>query len=168
MSEIKYIVIDPSGSFNEGKGHTGITLITGTDWTSLEVKSFDAKHFNNRTDYWSAVIRTIIDEYRKGPIEVIIESFQIRTTGFMLGKMPETILFIGAIEYVCELKKIKYSTQAPTTAKSRFKDEHLEHYIPNFEHRDNGRYYLNGKQVNDHVRDSLKHLLFYFKYRKDK
>lgn len=168
MSDTKYIVIDPSGSFNEGKGHTGITTIVGEDWNTLEVQSFAAKNYSNRTLYWSEIIQKIIKEFKKGPIEVIIESFQIRTAGFMLGKMPETILFIGAIEYICELNGIKYTTQLPTVAKSRFKDEHLDMYIPGFEHRSNGHYYLNGKQTNDHMRDALKHLLYYFKYRKDK
>lgn len=165
---IKYIVIDPSGSFNEGKGHTGMTSIIDDDWDTLAVKSFAANDFSSRKEYWSAIIQTIIKESKIMPVQVIIESFQIRTTGFMLGKMPETILFIGAIEYICELKGIPYVTQAPTTAKSRFKDDLLGMYIPKFEHRANGRYYLNGKQINDHIRDSLKHLLFYFKYRKDK
>lgn len=165
---MKYIVIDPSGSYNEGKGHTGITTIIDEDWDSLEVKSLAAKDYLNRRDYWSATIKYIVDESRKGPIEVIIESFMIRSSGFLMGKMPETILFIGAIEYVCELNGIKYSTQAPTTAKSRFKDELLGMYIPKFEYRANGRYYLNDKQINDHIRDSLKHLLYYFKYKKGK
>lgn len=169
--DTKYIVIDPSGSYNEGKGHTGMTLIKNENWTTLEVKSFAAKDYPNRTAYWTAVIKTITEEAKKGHIEVIIESFMIRSTGFLMGKMPETIQFIGAIAYICELRGIKYTTQAPTTAKSRFKDELLGMYIPNYEIKFDGRknnYYLNGKIINDHIRDSLKHLLFYFKYRKDK
>ena len=87
----------------------------------------------------------------------------IRNNGFLIGKMPETILFIGALVWELERYKINYVFQTPTQAKSRFKDENLDRYIPNFEKR-NGYYYLNNKRTNDHVRDSLKHLLYYKKY----
>ena len=76
-----------------------------------------------------------------------------------MGKMPETIQLIGALEYKLENHGIEYILQTPTQAKSRFKDDDLPRYIPGFEKRPNGRYYLNGKQVNDHIRDALKHLL---------
>ena len=55
--------------------------------------------------------------------------------------------------------------QTPTQAKARFKDNDLPRYIPGFEKRINGRYYLNGKQINDHIRDALKHLLYFMKYK---
>ena len=88
----------------------------------------------------------------------------IRNNGYLIGKMPETILFIGALIHQLDCVKIKYIFQTPTQAKSRFKDEALSKYIPNFEKRSNGRFYLNGKQTNDHVRDALKHLLYFKKY----
>jgi hypothetical protein len=82
--------------------------------------------------------------------------------------MPETIQFIGAIAYELDKWKIPYSFQTPSAAKTRFKDETLENHIPGFERRPNGRYYLNGKCINDHMRDALKHLLFYKKYKESK
>ena len=66
-----------------------------------------------------------------------------------------------------EQLNIDYVFQSPSQAKTRFKDEHLGKYIPNYEVKDlSGKkyYYLNGKQTNDHVRDSLKHLLYFKKY----
>ena len=44
------------------------------------------------------------------------------------------------------------------------KDEKLPKYIPNLELRPNGRYYLDNKIINDHIRDALKHLLYYKRY----
>ena len=35
-----------------------------------------------------------------------------------------------------------------------------------FQNRPNGRYYLNNKQINDHIRDALKHLLYYMRYKR--
>ena len=164
-----YIFVDPSGSFNEGKGHTGIATIEDSDWDTLKYKSIAAKDYKNRHAYWTAIIDEIGDNLSDSTGgKVIIESFMIRTQGFLMGKMPETIQFIGALEFVLEEADIEYSLQTPTQAKSRFKDDDLPRYIPGFEKRTNGRYYLNGKQVNDHIRDALKHLLYYMKYRKDK
>ena len=166
---MKYIFVDPSGSFNEGKGHTGIAIIEDMDWNTLEYKSIAAKDYPNRHKYWEKIIETICDAvYDPTEIKVVIESFMIRTQGFLMGKMPETIQFIGALEFVLEDGGIEYSLQTPTQAKARFKDEDLPRYIPGFEKRDNGRYYLNGKQINDHIRDALKHLLYFIKYRKEK
>lgn len=162
---MKYIFIDPSGSFNEGKGHTGIASIIDDNWSTLKYSSIAAKDFETRYDYWLNIIYKAIDFDNPKDIEIIIESFMIRTQGFLLGKMPETIQFIGALEFVCDTFHIKYSLQTPTQAKSRFKDEDLPKYIPGFEKRPNGRYYLNGKQVNDHIRDALKHLLYFMRYK---
>ena len=172
---MKYIFIDPSGSFNEGKGHTGIAIIKDNDWSTLEYKSIAAKDYDSRHQYWADVMDTIyLHTFIKSPepdahlnTKVIIESFMIRTQGFLMGKMPETIQFIGALEYKLENHGIEYSLQTPSQAKFRFKDDDLPRYIPGFEKRTNGRYYLNGKQVNDHIRDALKHLLYFMKYRKD-
>lgn len=164
---MKYIFVDPSGSFNEGKGHTGVAKIENDDWNTLDYKSIAAKDYKNRHAYWDAVIKYIISGCSLYDL-VVIESFMIRTQGFLIGKMPETIQFIGAICWELEQCGISYVLQTPTQAKSRFKDEDLPRYIPGFEKRDNGRYYLNNKQVNDHVRDALKHLLYFIKYRKGK
>ena len=171
---MKYIFIDPSGSFNEGKGHTGIAIIKDDDWSTLKHISLAAKDYDSRHQYWADVMDSIrlhtfyVDPEARTNLDtkVIIESFMIRTQGFLMGKMPETIQMIGALEYYLEDHGIDYKLQTPTQAKSRFKDDDLPRYIPGFEKRTNGRYYLNGKQVNDHIRDALKHLLYFMKYHK--
>jgi hypothetical protein len=162
---MRYIFVDPSGSFNEGKGHTGIASIN-SDLTDLKTLSIAASHYTSRHEYWDVIMSTILNEWHDYSDVVIIESFMIRTQGFLLGKMPETIQFIGALCWELEKLNIKYVLQTPTQAKSRFKDDDLPKYIPNLEKRDNGRYYLDNKQINDHIRDALKHLLYYTKYRR--
>lgn len=162
---MKYVFIDPSGSFNEGKGHTGIAVIENADWSTLKYTSIAAHKYDSRHHYWKAILDFIDDEVNDDT-KVVIESFMIRTQGFLVGKMPETILLIGALEYHLENLGIRYATQTPSQAKARFKDDDLPRYIPGFEKRDNGRYYLNDKQVNDHIRDALKHLLFHIRYSK--
>ena len=162
---MKYIFIDPSGSYTEGKGHTGVAVMEDEDWSTLKVYSVAAKDYSTRSAYWGTIINFIRKNYNA---TIIIESFAIRNNGFLMGKMPETIRFIGAMEYTMDLYSIKYIFQTPTQAKSRFKDEDLVKYIPDFERRDNGRWYLNDKLTNDHIRDALKHLLYFHKYNKGK
>ena len=164
---MKYVFVDPSGSFNEGKGHTGIAVCED-NIENLNIYSLSANKYSSRHDYWQAILNTIFDQKLSNSDVVIIEGFMIRTTGFLMGKMPETIQFIGALCWELEKANIPYSIQTPTQAKSRFTDDALEKYIPNFEKRSNGRYYLNGHLTNDHIRDALKHLIYFMRYRKDK
>lgn len=158
------IFIDPSGNFNEGKGHTGIACIENYDWSTLKTKSLSAAHYTSRHQYWDAMISKVLDFRKTADDIVVIESFMIRTNGFLIGKMPETIQFIGALCWELEQYGVKYTLQTPTQAKARFKDEKLPDYIEGLEHHDNGRYYLNGIQINEHIRDALKHMLYYIKY----
>lgn len=162
---MKYIFIDPSGSFNEGKGHTGVAIMEDEDWDSLKVYSIAADKFTTRYNYWNYIM-CIIKKYSTAV--VIIESFMIRNNGFLTGKMPETIRLIGAMEYFMDKFNVKYLFQTPSQAKARFKDDDLCKYIPEFEKRTNGKYYLKGKMTNDHIRDALKHLLYFHKYNKSK
>lgn len=164
---MKYIAIDPSGSFNEGKGHTGISIVKDWDWDTLETFSISAKDFDCRFLYWKDIIE--IATHDPANSTVIIESFVVRSNGFLIGKMPETSLFIGALIWELEQLNIPYYFQTPSQVKPRFKDELLPKYIPNMKMGTdtsgiNRYYYLNGKMTNDHVRDSLKHLLYFMKY----
>lgn len=159
------IAIDPSGSFNEGKGHTGFAI---TDTRVDFIQTFDAaaKDFPNRHEYWKWIISTVL---AIKPDIVVIESFVVRSNGFLIGKMPETPMLIGALVWELEKRNIKYTFQSPSQAKTRFKDAHLGRYLPDYEIKDTARgrlYYLNGKLTNDHQRDAIKHLLYYKKYNK--
>lgn len=163
------ITIDPSGNFEEGKGHTGIARMSNNDWSTVETSSINAKTFDDRHTYWSAVKKVIQDAHLNGEkFQVVIESYVTRMNGFTIGKMPETAMLIGVLVYFCEMYNIPYYFQNASQAKTRFKDEQLPNYIPNLELRDTGRYYLNGKLINDHERDALKHLLYFKRYKEYK
>ena len=162
---MRYIAVDPSGSFNEGKGHTGISIVDDWNWNTLVTLSYSAKSYAHRHLYWKTIIDAVT---RTGKdVIVIIESFVVRSNGFLVGKMPETSLMIGALIWELEEVGIPYVFQSPSQAKTRFKDEYLGKYIPNYtKETKSGKdyYYLNGRITNDHERDSLKHLLYYMKY----
>lgn len=167
-----YVAIDPSGSFNEGKGHTGIAYLWDNDWEHMCTQEVSAKDYPDRHKYWEAVMHEAFTKYlyddsglSPNDITVIIESFVIRANGFTIGKMPETIQFIGAIIWELEKRGItNIVIQYPSQAKPRFPDELLPKHVPKLERRDSGFYYLDGKRINDHMRDAVKHLLFYKRY----
>lgn len=167
---MRYVVIDPSGSFNEGKGHTGIAVMHDDKWNEIGVRDFHAKDYDTRYKYWRDIIEYVMLGKAVYGFEttVIIESFTIRTDGILMGKMPETIQLIGALVYELDKWGIPYVFQTPAQAKSRFKDEILPNYIPGLKRFESGRYSMNGKIINDHQRDALKHLLFYKKYKEPK
>ena len=163
------ITIDPSGNFEEGKGHTGIARMSNNDWNTVETSSINAKAFDDRHAYWTAVKKLIQYAHLNGDkVQIVIESYVTRMNGFTIGKMPETAMLIGVLVYFCEMYDIPYYFQNASQAKTRFKDEQLPNYIPNLELRDTGRYYLNGKLINDHERDALKHLLYFKRYKEYK
>ena len=163
---MRYIFVDPSGSFNEGKGHTGIACISDMNWDTLTIESVSASHYSSRHEYWKAIASFIVSKITLDT-HVIIESFMIRNVGYVIGKMPETIQLIGYLSFILEEYGIPYTFQTPSQAKSRFKDTMLPTFIPNLTHKSN-RYYLNNKIINDHVRDALKHLLYFNTYKKGK
>ena len=165
---ITICVVDPSGNFNSGKGKTGISYIQFDevnnilDWKSLQFYTISAKNYPTRHEYWENIIKKTLNANH-----VIIESFMIRTEGFLVGTMPETIMLIGVLTWELEKLKMSYIFQTPSQAKVRFKDPVLLMKVPGLEFVKN-RYYLNGKITNDHVRDSLKHLLYYTHYGRKK
>lgn len=165
MGPIGIIAVDPSGSFNEGKGKTGLAYSLDTR-DSVEVISIEAKDYPNRHSYWNSILCHILGRF---PDVVVIESFVTRANGFLIGKMPETPMLIGMLVWEFEKLGIPYVFQSPSQAKTRFKDDYLGKYIPNYEVKPTARgklYFLDGKLTNDHIRDAIKHLLYYKKYNK--
>jgi hypothetical protein len=164
---MKTIAIDPSGNFEEGKGHTGVAIIEDNDWEKVQVFSVSAKDFPSRHAYWNTVLG-IISTYRDDATNVVIESYVTRMNGFTIGKQSETAMFIGVLVWYLEHWDIPFTFQAPSAAKSRFKDELLPKYYPKLEldtSTGKNRYKYDGKLVSDHIRDAMKHLLYFKRYK---
>lgn len=164
---MRTIAIDPSGNFEEGKGHTGIAVIDDCDWENVKVLGVNAKNYTSRHGYWNDIIRAISAQCDV-PAKVVIESYVTRMNGFTIGKQSETAMLIGVIVWNLEKWEIPYEFQAPSTAKTRFKDELLPKYYPNLTldtSTGKNRYFYNGTLVSDHIRDAMKHLLYFKRYK---
>jgi hypothetical protein len=167
---MKFILsIDPSGNFEEGKGHTGLAWCCES-WEHTYATSINAKAYDKRLDYWNAVAAYVHKLHRKQleghSVHVVMEKYVTRSNGFTTGKVSETAMFIGVLTYLCELYDIPYTMQNPSQAKTRYNDIQLTKLFPNMEQRGN-RFYLNNKCTNDHERDALRHLAFYKNYMED-
>lgn len=160
------LAIDPSGNFEDGKGHTGLAWSFG-DWDNVTVRSVNAKDYTRRIDYWKAVVHYVEDLAKKASVlnkvHIVIEKYVTRSNGFTTGKVSETAMLIGVIIYTCELNGIPYTMQSPSQAKSRYSDESLCRLYPSITQKGN-RYYLRDHCTNDHERDALRHLAFYKNY----
>ena len=125
---MRYVAIDPSGSFNEGKGHTGISIVDDWNWNTLKTLSYSAKSYPDRHTYWGTIIDTITGNCCKDGV-VIIESFVVRSNGFLVGKMPETSLLIGALVYIKSDKAYYYLNGIMTNDHERDSLKHLLYFM---------------------------------------
>lgn len=153
------LAIDPSGSFEEGKGITGIVIEKDNKITP---KQFRAADFSSRQEYWEAMIDYII---KSNVHFVVIESFKIRDVKFLRGSSPETLQFIGVLTHSLSQQNIPYYIQDPGSVKYRFKNEILVDKIDTLEYDEETNYYrLDDKIINAHIRDALRHLLYFKRY----
>jgi hypothetical protein len=91
--------------------------------------------------------------------------------GFTIGKQSETSMFIGVIVWTLETWGVPYTFQAPSAAKTRFKDELLPKYYPKLQldtSTGKNRYLYDGRLISDHIRDAMKHLLYFKRYKEYK
>ena len=159
------IAIDPSGNFLEGKGCTGFAVFDKKLKKLLYVKEIKAKNFDTAYDYWKAHLRFLYAEYSKynvspnGPntITIVTEDYLLypHKIGKQLFSRCETPKLIGILEYWCHTQGIPIVFQTASAVKNRWSDEILIH--KNIITRAGKLHYFNGKSVNNHCRDAIRH-----------
>lgn len=154
---MKYLIIDPSGSFKEGKGQSGWVILKDD-----QIESFGqlrAKDYNTREEYWKAHA-DLCD--KDGFDQVVIEEFRLYSTKAkaQINSEMETSKLIGYLEMHLWGTKKKLTTQLAVQAKRRFNDKILEKkgYITK---DSSGRSFINGVNVSGHIVDALRHGMFF-------
>lgn len=153
-----FIVIDPSGNFNEGKGITGYAIFEDNVLKDFgHVKSED---YQNQMEYWKDIL-DIAQDYST----IVCESYKLQPTKSMAQSWStlETPQLIGVLRYMCWQENIKIVFQDPS-CKIRFSDDILIN-LSIFE-RKNKIYYCKERKTNDHMRDAIRHGFYYLKYKK--
>lgn len=156
---MKILTFDPSGNFTEGKGTTGWSLFVDKELS--EFGELRASDHSNKLYYFESH-EWLIKEHK--PDIIVIESYKLfgHKAKQQSGSSLETPQLIGFIEMVAFKNKIDLFFQDPSN-KIRVADDILTR-MGVFEKKGN-KYYCQGKITNLHMRDSIRHGIFYIRYK---
>ena len=163
---MKILAIDPSGSFNEGKGQSGWVITDNNKVVSFGLlKAID---YNTKEEYWKAhtelINREVIADEN---IHVVLENYRLYATkaNSQINSEMETVRLIGYIEMFLYELSVVPNFQLAAQVKGRFSDEILIRYKM-ITKDSNGRQYINGINVAGHVVDALRHACLFYNLEK--
>lgn len=162
----RYVMgIDPSGSFNEGKGTTGWCIYDTKSNKVKEVGTIKATDYDCTHYYWDEHIkiietyRKLYDYHKKLGFVVSIEDYILykNKASAQVNSAMETSQLLGIIKHHCWDKGIPYHIRPAVLVKKRWADKILEH--KNIICRKGRRYYVKGcpNPIYDHERDAIRH-----------
>ncbi|CAB4142388.1 hypothetical protein UFOVP451_14 [uncultured Caudovirales phage] len=158
---MKVLSLDPSGNYNEGSGTTGWAVFD--DGNLTEFGTISATDHKTIEGYWSAHEQLIVIQQ---PNIVVCESFRLfahKAKAQSFSQM-ETPQLIGYLRMMCWKRKVKLVFQSPSD-KVRVADPILVK-MGVFELKGN-KHYCNGKPTNLHIRDAIRHGVYFHKYKKE-
>lgn len=160
---MKVLAFDPAGNKGkEGNGTSGwCCSLDGSIFKWDDIKATD---YITREDYWFAH-KKLIERYL--PDVVVIESYRLfgHKSKQQIGSSLETPMLIGYMQMVCYELDIPVVLQDPST-KTRHTDEVLAKI--GFLEKKGSKYYYKGESTNLHMRDSMRHNLYFYKYGRSK
>lgn len=159
---MRVLAFDPSGNHAEGNGTTGWALFVDGELKAFgEVK---ASEFLHAEAYWHSAVALINGLEADA---VVYETYRLRAGKAMEQSWSqlETPQLIGIIRWYCWSKNIHCFGQDPTL-KERFKDSVL--VATNYAEKRPGGLYIDGKRTNMHMRDAIRHGLYFHRYGKGK
>jgi hypothetical protein len=158
---MKILCFDPSGNIStgEGKGTSGWSVFK--DKELIEFGEIKASDFDSKEAYFQAHEDLILQHY---PDIIVCESYRLfgNKAKQQSGSLLETPMLIGYMQMVAYKFRIQWVTQDPST-KARVADDILTR-MGVFEKKGN-KYYCQGKQTNIHMRDAIRHGIFYIRYK---
>ncbi len=131
MKKYKYILgIDPSGSYNEGKGTTGWCILDNNNKV-LETNTLIAGYFKSANAYWQAHIN-LIDAMRTkyGPsLALSVEDYLLYESRAQaqVNSHMETVQLIGIIKHHCYVNNLPLYMRPAVAVKKRWSDAILAH-----------------------------------------
>lgn len=161
------ICIDPSGSHGakNGMGSTGLALLE--DGKVIDFQEVSAEKFPSVEYYWHSICERIDEQlsfYNDDEDMVIVcESFKLQPGKAMAQSWSDmaTPQLIGYLRMHAWFADVPFIFQDPS-CKPRFADPVLVHL--DIIQLINGKHYCNGKSTNLHMRDAIRHGVYYFKY----
>jgi hypothetical protein len=165
---MKVIAFDISGNFKEGKGTTGICHMYDGEVQWLD--DIKASDYESAEAYWAEHEDCIQQEC---PDHIVIEGYRLYNHKGMSASTQansdlETPQLLGFLKMVCYRMNIPYTIQYAADVKTRWSEDVLVRlgYLTHELKGGKNFYYFNGKSAISHHRDSLKHALHYWRYKK--
>lgn len=159
---MKILAIDISGNYEEGKGTTGY-CIGNADGTIIELGEIKAADYPSRMDYHNAVISLALNNSKSDII--VCENFRLyqHKAQAQVHSQLETPRIIGALEYCAWVERKPIYFQMASDVKKRFSDDIMLEKKIIQKHKN--AYYFNFIKTNDHMRDAMRHLYYFVRYR---
>lgn len=159
---MKMLVFDPSGNHTEGNGTSGWAVFI--DDELMDFGDIRAADYTTPEAYWLAhweLIKSL------KPDAVLYETYKLQAGKAMQQSWSqlETPQLIGLLRSCCWMYKIKMFDQDPKV-KPRFSDEVLVN--TGYAERKGKIHYIRGRATNMHMRDAIRHGLYFRRYGKDK
>jgi hypothetical protein len=153
---MKVLCFDPSGNYTEGFGTTGY-CVSMDDNLPHKLQQIKAEDYTTRQAYWFAHKELIEKTF---PDICVIETYKLfgHKAKEQSGSSLETPQLIGYLEMVCYELKIPIVYQDPST-KARHADDIL--VTLGVIEKKSTKYYYKGELTSMHMRDALRHGLYY-------
>lgn len=160
----KILAFDPSGNFEEGRGTTGWSYFV--DGKLKDFGDIKASSHDSAEAYWDSHLALINDVTSTLLQAVVCESFNLQPSKAKQQSWSalETPQLIGLMRHHCWSNGMHMVLQKPMI-KQRFTDVVLEK--TGVVEKRGELYYINGRLTNLHMRDSIRHGLYYMRYGKD-
>lgn len=128
MEKVKYVLgMDPSGSFNEGKGTTGWCLLDTESLEVLRIGSIAAKQWSSDRKYWAYhrhLIKYILCTMHQDAALSIEDYILYKNKALSQSQSTlETVQLLGFLKMVCYDEHIPYYTRNASIAKKRWTND---------------------------------------------
>mgnify|MGYP001025335720 CR=1 FL=1 len=165
----KIVGVDPSGSYNEGKGTTGIAIL---DFEGKLENHFtvNAQDYDSQIQYWQAVLDTLETLMCTIPMVLSVEDYVLyaNSAKAQINSEMETSKLIGAITVLAHNEGVKMYIRNASQVVNRWSNKILLH--KKLIHMNGNRYVDDtGAPINRHCLDALRHAVhcYYFDLKKD-
>lgn len=156
---MKFLAIDPSGNFFEGKGVTGWALYYDNKPKSVgQIRSVE---YSSQMEYWTEHLNLI---ELLSPEFIVLEEYKLyaHTASAQIGSSFETVQLIGVLKYYCAIHNIPIVLQS-AKIKTRFNNVVLVHKnIITTDSKNN--YYVLGIQTTNHILDAVRHAEYFINF----
>ncbi len=165
------LALDPSGSFNEGKGTTGFCFCDADTKQIIHADSISAAVYCKQEEYWEACLNLILHYSKqcKGNFIVVMEDYMLYADRCesQINSRMETPKLIGVIQYMCYQHNIPLRMQTASEVKQRWHNGILIH--EGILEKRGKKLYVNDKEIDKHTIDAIRHAVHYstFKRKKD-